>query len=281
MSSDTIPSDTLFSDEPIAEPARGNGKIDRWLKILFVVVVILLAAEFIWLFAVKISMPLATVEVRGIPDLDKAAVLAQGGIDYRSSFMTVKPRMVEKALAEMYQVESARVIKHYPDGLEIILNPRKAVAVSLFCIDQRVFPVYIDKQGMIIKIGNVGETDTPSPGLPLVSGLFTELPGLGSRLPPRLEPLFFRLEQLKVSAPELLAAISEIRINEKAYDGFDLVVYPMYNPIRFRFEAELNEDMLRYMLLMIDVLVSRGVTVDEVDLRTGTASYVVKEASSG
>jgi hypothetical protein len=35
------------------------------------------------------------------------------------------------------------------------------------------------------------------------------------------------------------------------------------------------------MLLMIDVLVSQGVEVDEVDLRTGTASYIVKEASSG
>jgi cell division protein FtsQ len=271
----------MFADEPVAGPVRRNGKIEGWLKALFIVVLILLGAEFIWLFAVKISMPLATVEVRGIPGLDKAAVLAQGGIDYRSSFMTVKPRMVERALAEMYQVESARVIKHYPDGLEIILSPRKAVAVSLFRIDGRLFPVYIDKQGVIIKIGNVEKRETPDPELPLVSGIFTELPGLGSRLPPSLESLFSRLEQLKVSAPELLAAISEIRINKRAYDGFDLVVYPMYNPIRFRFEAELNEDMLRYMLLMIDVLVSRGVTVDEVDLRTGTASYVVKEASSG
>jgi cell division protein FtsQ len=281
MSLDTLSPDTLFGDEPAAEPLRRNGKTDRWLKVLFILVLILLAAEFIWLFAVKISMPLAAVEVRGIPGLDKAAVLAQGGIDYRSSFMSVKPRMVEKALAEMYQVESARVIKRYPDGLEIILSPRKAVAVSLFSIDRRLFPVYIDKQGMIIRIGNVEEAETPNPELPLVSGLFTELPDLGSRLPPGFEAFFFRLEQLKVSAPELLGAISEIRINKKAYDGFDLLVYPMYNPIRFRFEAELNEDMLRYMLLMIDVLVSGGVTVDEVDLRTGTASYVVKEASSG
>ncbi|MDR1949661.1 MAG: FtsQ-type POTRA domain-containing protein [Spirochaetaceae bacterium] len=273
--------DSLFGEEPVAEPARPTGKMDKWLKIFCIVVFILLAAELVWLFGVKISMPLAAVEVRGIPGLDKAAVLAQGGIDSRSSFMTVNSRAVERALAELYQVESARVIKRYPDGLEIILKPRKAVAVSLLYINGRLFPVYLDKQGVIIKIGITGKAEALSPALPIVSGLFSELPVLGSRLPPLYESFFFRLEQLVVSAPELLAAISEIRVNKKVYDGFDLVLYPVHNPIRFRFEAELNEDMLRYMLLMIDVLISRGVIVDEVDMRTGTASYVVKEASSG
>jgi cell division protein FtsQ len=273
--------DVMAAEEPAAGPVRGTAKTDRWIKILLIAVFLLLAAELVWFFAVKVSMPLSTVEVRGIPGLDRDAVLAQGGIGRGTSFMTVKPRVVEKALEEMHQVESARVIKRYPDGLEIILSPRRAVAVSIFSIDGRVFPVYIDRQGVIIRIGNGGEGKVSSPGLPVVSGLFSELPLPGSRLPPLYEPLFFRLEQLAVSAPELLAAISEIRVNKKSYEGFDLVLYPMYNPVKFRFESELNEDMLRYMLLIIDVLISGNAAVDEVDLRTGTASYVVKEASSG
>jgi hypothetical protein len=41
-----------------------------------------------------------------------------------------------------------------------------------------------------------------------------------------------------------------------------------------------NEDILRYALLMVDVLSSGNEDIDTLDFRSGIASYIPKEASS-
>jgi cell division protein FtsQ len=195
--------------------------------------------------------------------------------------MTVNIDDVKKALERLYLVESVRVTKHYPDALYLELEPRHAAAVSLASVNGKMIPVFFDKHGVVMKLGRDQIDLAAVASLPVISGLVFEQVGLGTQLPPVFIPFLERLEEVNEKTPELLAAISEIRINKKPYDGFDLVLYPMNSTIRFRVEAELNEDTLRYMMLMMDVFKLTSARVDEVDLRTGTASYVVKEASSG
>jgi cell division protein FtsQ len=101
------------------------------------------------------------------------------------------------------------------------------------------------------------------------------------RLPPEFTPFLAALDRIRLSAPELLGAVSEIRVHQRPYDGYELVVYPAHHPVRVKIGAELNEEGLRYMMLVLDVLASRGIEADEIDFRTGTASYRTKEASSG
>jgi cell division protein FtsQ len=91
--------------------------------------------------------------------------------------------------------------------------------------------------------------------------------------------LFERLETLNKNAPELLAIISEIRINHRTYDGYDLTLYPAHKGVRVRVNEDITEETLRYMLLMMDVLSAKSQSIEEIDFRTGTASY--KEAYSG
>ena len=141
--------------------------------------------------------------------------------------------------------------------------------------------MYIDKHGMLLQVGGPFINEGVSPALPIVSGLTFERLAEGMKLPAEMESFFTRLDSINENAPELLAFISEIRINKKAYNGFDLVLYPVNSTIKFRLEPDLNEDALRYMILMMNVFDSTGVQVDEVDLRNGTASYIVKEAQSG
>jgi hypothetical protein len=43
---------------------------------------------------------------------------------------------------------------------------------------------------------------------------------------------------------------------------------------------ELNEETLRYTLLMVDVLSQNESGIDSLDFRSGIASYIPKEASS-
>jgi cell division protein FtsQ len=270
-----------YTEERVLQNKKNSSALDRRLKRLLIVLAMMVGVELCWLLFISPCMPLQTVEVRGIPDIERGLILARAGITSHSSYMTVNTAGAEAALEGLYQVESAQVIKHFPDRVMIILEPRKAVAFTLIRIEDKITPVFFDRHGVIFKIGNGSGDELLSSSISLISGLTLEEPVLGMRLPPVFTRFFTGLERIHASAPDLLSAISEIEIHQKTYDGFDLVLYPNHDPVRIRAAAELNEDMLRYMMLAIDVIVSQGTQVDEIDFRTGTASYTIKEASSG
>jgi cell division protein FtsQ len=252
--------------------------LERRLKRILVIVLLAIGAELCWLLLISPFMPLGTADIIGIPDIDRRVVLAQAGINSHSSYMTLNAAEAEASLGNLYQVESAQVIKHFPDSVRIILKGRQPVAMSLTMVEGRIMPVFLDRQGVVFKIGDDGDL---SRSIPLVSGIFSEEPFLGMRLSPSYNAFLVNLERLNRSSPELLSTISEIGIRRKAYNGFELLLYPRYEPVRIRTSPELNEDMLRYMMLAIDVIVSQGTKVYEIDFRNGTASYTLKEGSSG
>jgi cell division protein FtsQ len=223
-------------------------------------------------------MPLSRFEVKGIPNADKAAVLAAAGIGEHSSFMTVNREISEAALSLLPMVKSAQVIKHFPSGIEIILEPRRAAAILFLENGERISPALIDGNGMIFSIGREGFRDDV---LPVVSGLVLDKAYSGMKLPRMYRGLFRQLEILAAESPHLLLTVSEIRINQKNYDGFDLTLFPIHVPVKVRTGPELDEETLRYILLALDVLSVRAAEIEEVDFRTGTASYTLKEAHSG
>jgi cell division protein FtsQ len=262
-------------------PEKSPVKADKWFVRLIILVAGIMTAELLWLFGITPLLPLSVVEVDGVPGIDRASLLASAGISARSSYFTVNAARAEKNLERLHQVESARVVKQYPDTVRIFIEHRRPAALSLVNTGGgRIVPVYIDKHGRLIQIGGVLDAGLSAP-FPIVSGI--DFPRLeeGARLPAELEGFFGRLDSINENAPELLAFVSEIVINKKAYNGFDLVLYPVNSGIKFRMEPDLNEDALRYMILMTDVFDSAGVPAGEVDLRNGTASYIVKEARSG
>jgi cell division protein FtsQ len=270
-----------YAEETASRGKKNVSSLDRKLKRIVIILAMVVGAELCWFLFISPCMPLQAVEVTGMPDIEKVLVLNRAGINSHSSYMTVKASAVETQLEGLHQVESAKVIKHFPDSVLIVLEPRKALAFTLARVGGKITPVFFDKQGVIFKIGNNQEDELLAPSIPLISGLALDEPVLGMRLPPLFAGFLASLERIHASAPELLAAFSEIGIHQKTYNGFDLMLYPHHNPVRIRSAAELNEDMLRYMMLAIDVIVSQGTQVDEIDFRTGTASYTLKEASSG
>jgi cell division protein FtsQ len=275
-----------MSDEFVFERAASAGrparsKIDRRLKWLLIALALLLAGELIWVLGITPCMPFSVIEISGIPELERGEALARAGIGVHSSYMTVDARGAELALSSMYQVESARVTKQFPDTIKIFLTSRKAVAVTLVPVNGKLEPVLFDKHGVVFQIGSEGlETGVNIKTLPIISGLvFTDV-SLGMKLPAIFRRFFSDLDKLNGVAPELLGTISEIQVNRKAYDGFDLTLLPIHYPTKVRIGSEITADTIRYMLLLIDVLRKQGVMPDEIDFRTGTASYK-KEASFG
>jgi cell division protein FtsQ len=294
MSAESVPLKPAGSGKTSAgfEPGPGRGfaaadrsadpGIEKWLKALIIAAAAVLVLELVWLLAVSPCMPLTKIEVSPFPGMSREEIIAAAGIGERSSYVSVKAVQTERALERLYAVESARVIKRFPNELKIVLIPRSAAGMSLAQIDGKLSPLYFDRTGLVFKIGwGNGETARDLPRLPVISGLVFENPSLGMKLPALFGPLLERLEAIRDTSPELLAAISEIRINRKAFDGFDLILYPVHNPVRVRLEPDLNEASLRYVLLMLDVFASKHSEIEEIDFRAETASYREKEAPSG
>jgi cell division protein FtsQ len=208
-------------------------------------------------------------------------VLEKAGITIKSSYLSVNSRAVERRLEALVEVASVRVIKRFPDSLRISLEGRKAVAMSFVMVNDRVCPIFFDKEGLVFMIGTTGQAMAPSLSVPIISGILSEQPFLGMRLPGIFSDLLSNLEVIHRSAPELLGAISEIQVDQNVFGSYELLLYPVHSPMRIRLGAEINENMLRYVLLVVDVCVSKGAKIEEIDFRTGTASYTIKGASSG
>ena len=268
-------SEYMYGDEVgVRQDVHSTG--DRKLKIILSVITIVLGVELIWLFGISPCMPLSKIIVLGIPGIDENAVLALAGIGKQSSYMTINVKSAEEALLALPMVRSARVVKRFPNRVEVHLESRRAAAMAFVARGERIYPALIDGEGMVFNVGKEGFMDET---LPVISGLVLEGVYPGMKLPRMYNALFARLETLTRDAPELLATISEIKINHRNYDGYDLTLYPAHRGVRVRVSEDISEQTLRYMLLMLDVLSGKSPHIEEIDFRTGTASY--KEAYSG
>jgi len=248
----------------------------RFIKIFIVIAALCLGAELIWLLGISPFRPFSKIDITGFDGIDREKILAIAGISASSSYFSTDVVKIENALMRIGAIESARVFKFFPNRLRIVLDGRKAVAYAFASVDNKTVPVVFDSQGVIFEIGGKSLSDF----YPVISGLFIEEPVSGMRLPGIFIPFLKELEKIEMSAPELLSAISEFRINRKLFDGFDLILYPAHKKIKVRM-AELNEDMLRYALLMLDVLSADSKIesrIDTLDFRSGIASYIPKEA---
>ena len=266
----------LYGEECAVRPRVRSGG-DRKLKIILALITVVLGAELIWLFGISPCMPLSKVSIFGIPGIDENTVLALAGIGKTSSFMTVNTRSAEEALLTLPMVRSARVVKRFPNRIELHLESRHAAAIAFVPRGERIFPALIDGDGMVFNVGKEGFRQEET--LPVISGPVLEGVYPGMKLPRMYNTFFARLETLNRTAPELLSTISEIRINQRNYDGFDVTLYPAHKGVRVMVSNDITEETLRYVLLMLDVLSAKNTNIMEIDFRTGTASY--KEAYSG
>ncbi|MDR2807944.1 MAG: FtsQ-type POTRA domain-containing protein [Spirochaetaceae bacterium] len=259
------------------EPKKKRINWERAVKVfLIITAVILVGMEIIWWFIITPFMPFSQLEISGMPNIDKEMVFLNAGITEKSSFMNVNTTQIEIALRKVYHFESIMVNKSFPSTLTITIKSAKAVAMAFVQLDGKTTPVYFDKNGVVV---HVGKDLTQS--LPLISGNVFNEPSLGEYfIPPEFATFLPGLEQIQKGAPDLLLALSEIRIDPRTY-GYDLVIYPTRHPVRVRIRESLDREILRYMLLLIDVAASSGSNIAEIDFRSGTASYIPKGASSG
>ncbi|AEJ19826.1 cell division protein FtsQ/DivIB [Gracilinema caldarium] len=268
----------LFLDDYVTleSETRSQSQKEVVLKRVTLIFALLLGMELIYQFCIVPCLPLNEVRITTIQGYSRDALLRIAGIDESMSYITLNSDKVSQSLSSIPLVESVAITKHFPNSVDIVLKERTAVAISLAKVSDKLVPIYIDREGVVFKIGGAHHG-----ALPLISGLVFDQVVPGMKLPVHLKNFFASLEMVEKTNPALLQTISEVRLQQKAYGGYELIVYPSNYMGRVRLGSELNEDVLRYMMLVLDVLASRGIQTDEIDFRTGTISYRTKEASSG
>jgi len=267
----------MAGEYPYPSDIEADTKSGKILKLFFIITIVCLTGELVWLLGIGPFRPFSRFEIIGAENTTKEEILAAAGFTADLTFATANVHEMERAIERVASIESVRVFKQLPGRLQIIIQERQPVASAFVTLDGRTVPVLFDNQGVVFQVGGTKRGESLSSVLPVISGLDIKAPYLGEKLPGMYIPLLEDIERLKVSNPNMLKMISEISINQISFDNYDLILYPVHRKIRIRL-SELNEDRLQYNLLLVDLLSDES-GIDFFDSRSGIASYIPKEAS--
>jgi cell division septal protein FtsQ len=223
-------------------------------------------------------------ELSGNASLTREELLSAALIHEKEYFFSLDAARVKSALEAEPRIADAKVTKLFPNGLRIAVRERKAVAAALVSIDGRAKAVCLDAEGVAYAEASPEE----AAAVPVLSGLRFEDFRVGTRLPPAVALVAASLGEIEAKEPALLSAISEIRLVRAAGSGdaagaTELLIYPLNRRIPVRVGASLDASTLRSIILVLDVLGTRGIaaSVQEIDFRTGTVVYRTKEGQPG
>lgn len=246
----------------------------RFLMTLMLVAVPLAVVSLLLIFpATKISR----YDVDGATTLGREEILRWAALHGTEYLVTVDCERITANLEAHPQVERAEVRRVFPNSLRLTITDRVAVAAVLASVDGKVTPVAIDKDGVAFR------TLPAASEVPVLSGIRFEGFRFGVRLPDSLQPILRSLGTLREANPALLSAFSEIRLVRRTFGELELVLYPLHYHVPVRTPTVLNEALLRSIILVLDVVEKQGIApnISELDFRTGTVVYRVKEGVSG
>jgi cell division septal protein FtsQ len=271
-----------------SEAKRGRDaarRMEKVLKRFLAAVALVLCGALAWLFFVGPATMPATVTVFSFPGLERAEALRQAGIGERATFASVNAADAQLLLSRHPLVESARVVKNFPDRIALHIEPRQAVAVSIATINGRMQTLYFDRRGVAFRTGGApGAGSLAAPWLPVVSGLYSEAleMRLGASLPDSVLPLFSRIGAITDENPGIWQAISEIGVAWNDNGTYDLVLYPVNSFTRLRMGSDITVEGIFYGLLMIDAIRASGDPMPgEIDARSGIGVIRTEEARLG
>lgn len=267
--------------------SRGASAMERVIGAL-----VLVAAALALAAGAALILPsflrITRYEIEGISTMTREEVLSAALVHEREFLFSIEPARVRAALEADPRVARAEVSRLFPNGLHISVTERKPVAALLVEADGIQRLAYLDAAGVAFALAYPGGASSlvgvyPSPeGLPVLSGIRIENFRAGARLPAELAPILASLGRIESDEPALLAAFSEIRVARSRFGETELLLYPLRHRVPVRVGSTLSARDLRAIILVLDVMGSRGLgaSVSEIDFRTGTVVYRGKEGQS-
>jgi len=255
---------------------RSESLFNKLLWIVVCLLAVLLAGELLFHFVIAPRLVVKNVRISTSLRLSEEEVLAIAGLGQSEYYFRLDTEEIRRRLESYPMIRSASVKKHFPDTVELILEEREPLSMLLYeAPGGRSVPVVIDDEGVVFEIGPAVSTWN----LPVLTGVkFRELTA-GARLPEQVRPLLEELKALQTSEPGLYSLISELRIVSRTANRYELLLYPVHEPVRVRLGQALEPGAIRNALMVIDVFRRQGVgdRVRELDLRTGEVVYTLKE----
>jgi len=243
----------------------------RAIKILFCVLCFLLAGELV---VYKYIMPSFSSPKISISGLENYTAEEIGTKLYSMAGANWFDFDVERAAAIISSeagIESVTVEKKFPDKIYISIEERSPVAVILLNENGISSPLEIDRNGVLFPEHSNKSVQNAS--LPIISGIPVEYMSQGMRIPSKYRPLIEQITRIKDLPQQYFASISEICVLPKEYGNYELALIPSQSRVRVLTDRALNEDALKYMMVVLDVVNQLSSNVSEVDLRYGSVSY--------
>lgn len=171
-------------------------------------------------------------------------------------------------------IDHVVVEKKFPDKIFVNVAEREPVAVTFVVENGSTAPVQIDKNGVLFP----GKKAASEEGLlPIVSGLPVEYMTKGMRIPAKYRPLIDQISKISQLPQHYFASLSEICVLPKDSGNYELALIPAQSKVKVLTDRALNEDALKYMLVVLDVVNQIGTDeVAAVDLRYGSVSYITR-----
>ena len=248
----------------------------RWARPVLIAITALCGLVLLARFVGEPLLTIRHVTVHSDVPLADDQVLVLSGIQSGEHWYTVPVAAIQKKLEASPLVRRAMVERVFPDTIRLTLWGRQPAALVLATADGRSLPVLVDEDGVVFKVG----TSSADLELPVVSGFTVGDMALGAQLPRAYRALFADLRAMREKAPAMCAAVSEVRVvpggaADLSPQDLDLLVYLTSSPVPIRARGSIDESLVKYALMAVDLLSRKGVLKDiqELDFRGGDLVY--------
>ena len=269
-----LENDFFLSDDM---DSASDGKIERKIKFIKTIFCVLCFALLCELVIYKYIMPSFSspkVTVTGQKDYS-AEEIARLLLPMNST--TWFDFDVDQAVALLSSeagIDHVVVEKRFPDKIFVNVSEREPVAVTFVMDKGSTKPVQIDKNGVLFPGKNNPAAEA---ALPIVSGLPVEYMSKGMRIPSKYRPLIDQISKISELPQHYFASISEICVLPKDSGNYELALIPSQSKVKVLTDRALNEDALKYMLVVLDVVTQVGKdNVAAIDMRYGSISYITR-----
>ena len=266
----------LENDYFLSEEYEGDSKAERKIKFIKVIFCVLCFALLCELVIYKYIMPSFSspkVTVTGQKDYTAEEIARMLLPMNSTNWFDFDVEQAVALLSSEAGIDHVAVEKKFPDKIYVNVAEREPVAVTFVMENGRTAPVQIDRNGVLFSGKRTASADTI---LPLVSGLPVEYMSKGMRIPAKYRPLIDQISKISEMPQHYFASVSEICVLPKDSGNYELALIPAQSKVKVLTDRALNEDALKYMLVVLDVVNQIGTDVAAVDLRYGSVSYITR-----
>ena len=256
------------------DPSGKTEKKIKIIKVIFVILCLVLVGEFVYYKVIMPGFSTPKITVSGQQKFSAQEIGQMILPMCNDNWHTFDVEKANALISSDPEIESVVVEKKFPDKVFISIVEREPVALTFVTIKNDTVAMQIDKNGVIFE-GKKG-INVDSNKIPIISGLPIEYLAQGMRIPSKYRPLIDQITKISELPQSYFAGISEICVHPKEFGNYELALIPSQSHIKVLTDRSLNEEALKYMMVVLDVVKQLGSDVSEIDLRYGSVSYRTK-----